>query len=199
MGPATQIAHYRIVAKLGEGFAYDANWSRDGKNVVFTNTLPKSGNDIWVLPNPMGNAAARKPYGFVQSDAYEFAGSISSDGKYLAYSSDENRTMQVYVQSFPGEGKFQISTNGGTRSVWRRDGKEIFYIDVAGKLMVVDVKAGARFEHGLPKPLFDVHIINSARVDVSPDGKRLLIPTTGGELATTSLMVVLNWYAGLKR
>jgi serine/threonine protein kinase len=37
---------------------------------------------------------------------------VSPDGKYLAYSSDETRSMQVYVQSFPGDGKFQISTTG---------------------------------------------------------------------------------------
>ena len=177
----------------------DTNWSRDGKFVVFSDTGRKTQVDIWVLPNPLGDAAARKPYEFVNTAAFEFGGRLSPDGKYLAYGSNESGIMQVYVQSFPGrEGKFQVSTNGGTRPVWSRDGKELFYL-APGKMMAVDVKTLASFEHGLPKPLFDLLVDNTSRFDVSPDGKRFLVVASGGDSAAISLMVVLNWQAGVRK
>ena len=46
----------------------------------------------------------------------------------LAYSSNESGKYEVYVQSFPaGNGKWQVSTNGGIQPRWRRDGLQIFY------------------------------------------------------------------------
>ena len=61
------------------------------------------------------------------------------------------------VGSFPGtQGKFQISTNGGDRPVWNRDGKELFYLSADQKVMAVPVKTGARFVYGTPEPLFAI-------------------------------------------
>jgi dipeptidyl aminopeptidase/acylaminoacyl peptidase len=178
----------------------DTNWSRDGKFVVFTTMTENAQGDIWVLPNPLGDAASRKPFPFVQTSAYEFAGRISPDGKYLAYGSNESGPMQVYVQSFPAkDAKFQISTDGGTRPVWSHDGKELFYISNSGKIMAVDVKGGVTFEHRLPQPLFEVRTANNARFDVTPDGKRFLVVSTSIADAEPSLMVVLNWHAGVKK
>jgi Tol biopolymer transport system component len=160
----------------------------------------KTGADLWALPNPLGDAGARKPYAFIETEAAENAGSLSPDGKYLAYSSDENRTQQVYVQSFPGkEGKFQISSSGGGRPVWSRDGKELFYIAADQKMMAVEVKTGAKFEHGIPKPLFEVRTVSTRHYDISPDGKRFLIVQSIANSSSTSLMVVLNWLAGVKK
>ena len=178
----------------------DTIWSRDGKFVTFTAIGTKTRSDIWVLPNPLGDAAARKPYAFLQTEATESQAILSPDGNYLAYSSDENRTLEVYVQSFPGkEGKFQISTNGGTRPVWSRDGKELFYIAADQKMMAVDVKSGPRFEHGPPKSLFGIRSPTPGRFDVSPDGNRFLIVKRTGDSGGASLMVVLNWQAGMKK
>jgi Tol biopolymer transport system component len=108
--------------------------------------------------------------------------------------------MQVYVENFPGkEGKFQVSTENGTRPVWSRDGKELFYLANGGQMMTVDVKTGASFEHGLPKMLFNMRVGNNTRFDVSSDGQRFLMVSGSGGMGTNSMMVVLNWQAGLKK
>jgi hypothetical protein len=104
------------------------------------------------------------------------------------------------VQTFPGkEGKWQISTNGGSRPVWSRDGKELFYIAGDNKIMAVEVKTGAKFEHGLQKALFPIRTAPSARFEVSRDGKRFLIVDLKALDNQPPMTLLLNWYAGLRK
>ncbi len=87
--------------------------------------------------------------------------------------------MQVYLISRqPTDQKRQISTDGGVQPRWRRDGKELYYLALDGKLMAVDIRVDARIESGVPRPLFDTKL----RVDpirdqfaVTADGQRFLI------------------------
>jgi hypothetical protein len=61
------------------------------------------------------------------------------------------------VQRFPiTTDKWPISSGDGFMSMWRGDGKELFFINEEKKLMAVDIKAGNTFESGIPHPLFDV-------------------------------------------
>jgi hypothetical protein len=47
---------------------------------------------------------------------------------------DETGQPNVYVQPFLREGgKHLISPNGGRNPHWRADGKELFYLDAAGR------------------------------------------------------------------
>ena len=109
------------------------------------------------------------------------------------------------MEPFPaGTERFRISSGGGTQPRWRRDGKELYYIAPDGKLTAVDVKLTPRFEHGVPKALFDAKILsfNSAIGPIhwvpAPDGKRFLIITRGEESVSTPITVVLNWQAAVK-
>ena len=172
------------------------DWSRDGKYILEENNGdPKTGNDIWVLPL-FGD---RKPYPYLHTEFSERYAKLSPNGQWLAYVSDESKSNEVYVQTFPNPGgKWQVSTNGGSYPVWSRDGKELFFIGADQKLMAVEIKGGAKFEAGLPKPLFDVHINNDGWYDVSKDG-RFLIPNQIGQATSAPMTVVLNWTAGLKR
>src|SRR5260370_28840950 len=52
-------------------------------------------------------------------------------------------------------GIHQVSTGGGCTPVWRKDGKELFYMAEHGQVMSVDVKAGLGLETGPPRVLFD--------------------------------------------
>jgi hypothetical protein len=102
------------------------------------------------------------------------------------------------VVSFPTPGgKWQISADGGERPVWSRDGKELFFIS-RDKMMAVEVKSGATFQAGLPKPLFDVHIGGrNTTFEVSNNGK-FLIPVSA-EQSAVPLNVILHWPEMLKR
>jgi len=62
--------------------------------------------------------------------------------------------------------------------------------------------AGATFVAGVPKPLFEAHVIIAYPANayaVTGDGQRFLVNTLVGESAPAPFTVVMNWTAGLKR
>lgn len=176
------------------------SWSSDGRFIVFTNTDTRGNTkqDLWILPL-FGD---RKPFPFLQTQFNEFNSQFSSDGRWVAYVSDESGSNQVYVAAFPGPGgKRQVSIAGGTEPRWRGDGKEIFFITPDSKLMAVEVNAGnSSVEIGNAQPLFEVRLWTSpgTHYDVSRDGKRFLVDVAG-EGTTVPVTLVVNWPAGLKR
>ncbi|HJZ80236.1 MAG TPA: protein kinase [Pyrinomonadaceae bacterium] len=177
------------------------DWSRDGRFILYVNLGQKTKTDLSVLPM----TGEQKPIPFLQSTFNEDHARFSPDGHFIAYTSDESGRIEVYVQTFPTSGgKWLISTNGGAQPRWRRDGKEIFYLAPDKKVMAVDVKLeGSTFEAGVPKVLFQTHVIsypNPRNVyDASADGQRFLIITTPEEVTTTPITVVANWTADLNR
>jgi eukaryotic-like serine/threonine-protein kinase len=186
-----------------------ACWSPDGKFIVYTLRDPKTGFDVWVLP--LGD---KKPSPFLQSSFNERDPQISPNGKWIVYTSDETGRNEIYVRPFPtGEGRWQISSKGGFYPKWRRDGKELFYMETsASPRNVISVKvnpAGPTFEYGDPAVLFDSLFANAGHgspyqaFTVSPDGQRFLIPRPEGiddqGTASAPITVVLNWTAGLKK
>jgi Tol biopolymer transport system component/predicted Ser/Thr protein kinase len=181
------------------------DWSRDGRYIIEeVSNDPKTGYDIWVLPL----SGDRKPFPYLNTEFNEHYAKLSPNGQWLAYVSDETKREEVYVQTFPAPGgKWQVSTNGGSRPVWSRDGKELFFIGPDQKLMAVEVKndavkGGAKFEAGVPKPLFVTHLLSGITFntwfDVSKDG-RFIIPTLVTPANSEPMTVVVNWTAGLKK
>jgi eukaryotic-like serine/threonine-protein kinase len=190
---------------------FPLSWSPDGNFIVFGTIDPQTQQDLWLLP-PTGD---RKPAPLMNTPFIERDGQISPDGKWLAYASDETGQREIYIRPFPnGEGKYQVSTGGGTYPRWRRDGKELFYfISVLNpKLMSVTINpSGATVQSGTPQELFDTksvtqmagHQLSWLPYDISADGQRFLIARSAenlsGDTATIPISVVLNWKRLLKR
>ncbi len=119
------------------------DWSRDGR-YIFEDRLddPKTRTDVWVLPT----AAGEKPFPYLNSEFSEQDAKLSPNGQWLAYQSDESKRDEIMVETFPKRGgKWQISTGGGSRSVWSHDGKELFFISADQKMMAVDIKRRTEF------------------------------------------------------
>ena len=190
---------------LGEppGATVVEGWSSDGRYAVLRVVNPKTLRDIWVLSfNQSGDLAVKgTPLPYLLTEFDELYGRISPDGRWLAYTSNESKRNEIYVQSFPTPGgKLPVSTNGGERSVWRRDGKELYFVSPDGKMMAAEVKSGAKFEVGVPKPLFNVRLSRGMDpwFDVTKDG-RFLIPVQLEQSANVPITVVVNWQAGLNK
>jgi Tol biopolymer transport system component len=185
-----------------EDVKFPTDWSRDGRFLVYERLEVKTKWDLWVLPM----TGDRKPFPFLQTEFTETQGRLSPDSRWMAYTSNESGTSEVYVQPFPASGaKWQVSVNGGMQPKWRRDGKELFYLAADRKLMAVEVNAGAVFESGIPKPLFDTRIGTSNplylfnQYDVTGDGQRFLVASTPNEATSAPIAVVMNWAAELKK
>jgi eukaryotic-like serine/threonine-protein kinase len=194
-GNGTEEQLYQTDSAIDDG----TDWSSDGKNLLFETFGEKTLGDIWVLPLGGGNA-----YPLLNSEFAEFHARFSPDSRWIAYASTESGSRsEVYVQSFPPSGgKWQVSTSGGAQPRWRRDGKELYFIAPDKKLMAVDVKLGATFEMGTPKPLFQTQVSSFEtpnRYDVSADGQRFLINSAVQETSRAPLVVILNWAAGIKK
>ncbi len=171
--------------------------SPDGRSVLLQMLNLKTKWDLEILSLP-----ERKITPFLQSDFDEVLGSFSPDGRWIAYACNESGKFEVYVQPFPGPGgKWQVSTSGGTAPVWRRDGKELFYLSLDHKLMAMAVKLGSTFESETPAALFDARIRNDPdrHYDVSADGQRFLLDTPLGEETAPPITLVQNWTALLRQ
>ena len=129
---------------------------------------------------------------------------VSPDGEWLAYVSDVTGSSQVYVRTFEGGRRWQISTAGGFEPKWRADGRELFYIAPDQQMMSVELSAtGGTLQAGAPRPLFKTEILGVPyqnglvrnEYSVTPDGSRFLInqPTSGS--AAYAIRVLVNWPA----
>ena len=164
-------------------------WSPDGRFLLI-----RTGVKTWALPMDSKDA---KPLGPFTMENVR----ISPNGRWVAYTSNESGRSEVYVQQFPpAEGKWQVSTAGGTEPAWREDGKELFFVS-GDKLIAVNVKTdGPVFEAELSKPLFDVHLESTTRrtrYQVGSNGQRFLINLP--IQTTTPITVSINWVTGLSR
>lgn len=114
------------------------DWSPDGSYIAFNRGTGKT--DLWILPL----SGERKPFPLVQGPAEDGYGRFSPDGKWIAYISNESGRFEMYATRFPsGEGKWQLSTRGVDWLVgWKKDGTEIYYISLEGRLMATRVTLG---------------------------------------------------------
>ncbi len=140
----------------------------------------------------------------IQSRFDHYAVTLSPDGHWLAYVSQESGVPEVYVRPFPSvdSARFAISVGGGMEPLWRRDGTELFFRTARGEVFSVPVTTGRRFDHGTPRSLFsDPSLSQNAyyrAYDIHPDGKRfLMVSSAGGD--ATDLNVIFNWRAELER
>jgi len=175
------------------------SWSPDGQHMVFTYDVG-GGRQLWIY-----SAKDRKIAPLEQNPPnYETAPCFSPDGRWIAYSSPESGTSEIYVRPFPGPGgKWQVSTDGGTEPVWNPKGHELFYRS-GKKLMAVEYEAQQSFSPGRPKELFEGPYVPTPRsfpdYDVSPDGQRfLMLKPVEDQQATSQIIVVQNWIEELKQ
>ena len=132
---------------------------------------------------------------FLETPADEQEAALSPDARFLAYSSNESGSYEVYVRPFPkGAGKWGVSSGGGRRPRWRSDGKELFYLE-GQTLVAVSVTTTPNFSVGGAKRLFEDSGLGVG-FDVSADGRRFVVVETldQEESAKPAIHFVQNWY-----
>jgi serine/threonine-protein kinase len=178
----------------------------DGTAVVFNESTPTMGSDL--LQVALDGTHQVTP--LLRTKFNEFNGVVSPDGRWLAYDSNSSGdSSEIYVRPFPGVGGGQstVSTAGGARPLWARNGKELFYVGADGALWRVPVEAsGQTWNAGTPTKLFDARYFSAGTsgrtYDVSPDGQRFLMikaPRTDAGVAPPTIIVVQHWDEELRR
>ncbi len=198
---------------LVRGFPSD--WSPDGRSLLFSDADPKNQSDIWILPDPLNKSSVRKPVPFLQTPFDESEAQFSPDGHWVAYTSNESGRYEIYIRPFPtpasGSGvKWRVSSNGGHQPHWRRDGRELFYLEPALPrllLMAIPVSPGPRpiAPDATPKTLFEfrarfyVPQLNTFTYSPSNDGQRFLVSAYADQDVRPTLNVMVNWPALVKK
>jgi serine/threonine protein kinase/WD40 repeat protein len=202
----------QIMWKLADGSAREevlvgsdrhlhlGGWSPKGDAVI---AMATDAGNVWTLQ--LTDKPTLRP--LIQTSYQVRAATISPEGRWLAYSSNDTNRFEVYVQAFPNPGgKYQISTEGGAEPIWAKNGRELFYRN-GDKMMVVAIGAnGDSLEPGTPKLLFEGRFAVSfasggdAWYDVSPDGQRfLMLKSEDAPNNSANIVMVQDWVEELKR
>jgi Tol biopolymer transport system component/tRNA A-37 threonylcarbamoyl transferase component Bud32 len=175
-------------------------FSPDDRYLVYTSQKGPTGIGIWAMPL----TGDKTPFAVVPAPApparlVQYR--LSPDGKWLAYSSTESGREEVYVTHFPsGQGRWQVSQNGGTFPGWSEGGKEIWFIATDLTMHVASVNPKSpEFEMGPLQSMFQITYTSPVGTpyDVSPDGKKLVL-STFPESVPTPMVLVTNWMGELK-
>jgi serine/threonine-protein kinase len=177
-------------------------WSPDGQALIFQQGRGSGVGSVWVLPLE----GDREPWPFADAAHTEIHPTLSPDGRWLAYASNESGRMQVTVKAFPGPGpRFQISTEGGWEPVWAPNGREIFYRNnESNQMMVVAIVTEPELDVSEPQILFEGPyrggVPYGRNYDLTPDGRRFLMVKDGEPPPPSEqINVVFNWLEELKR
>lgn len=175
------------------------DWSRDGRYVAYW-PIGAGGatSEIWIysLEKKVSDA-------LVSGDATYEAARFSTDGRWIAYVSDESGREEVFVQALAeetglkGGARWQLSTAGGKDPHWRDDGREVVYTDLDQRVMAVAVEEReGRLLLGTPRELFTIED-TIVTADATGDHQRFLVATRERE-AGEPLHVILDWRADLR-
>jgi dipeptidyl aminopeptidase/acylaminoacyl peptidase len=171
---------------------WPVSWSRDGRFLLYVTNSRSTSNDIWVLPL----AGDRQPYAYLRTEASENWAAFSPDGTWVAYSSTDSGSIEVYVSPFPSTGRrWRVSADGGSQARWRRDGSEIFYLAPDRTVIAASVSAsGGDFQVKGYEPLFEIRPPYGAyhAFDVTEDAKRFLVNTLVVDPKPSTVVALLH-------
>ena len=132
--------------------------------------------------------------------------SLSPDCMWAAFFTNEPQRATAYIQSIVTPGaRFRISPAGAHSPLWAPDGKKLFFVTQEGnRLMAVDVQTAPTVAFGQPvvvaPEIMQTTALRNRNYDITSDGTRLLVQVPDRtNPASQQIMVVLNWFAELKR
>jgi Tol biopolymer transport system component len=170
------------------------SWSPEGRVLLCDEQETSGKSVVWQLPIQ----GDRKPVPLVSSEFVVRGAQFSPDGRWIAYVSNETGRDEIYVRGMAAAGgKWMISPEGGSEPRWSRTGRELFFLSADGVLMSVEIRVeGEALGAGMPRPVLGMR--KARWYDVSPDGRRFLIPLNP-KAGNESIYVVLNWAEDLRR
>jgi serine/threonine-protein kinase len=194
---------------------FPGSWHPSGKFLAFTETSPRTNNDVMILPLEGDETSGWKPgtpTAFANSQFTESEPAFSSDGHWIAYTSAETGRGEIFVRPFPGPGgKYQVSTDGGAIPMWSRTRHELFYFAPDQRIHVVSYTVkGDSFAADKPRAWAEARLAirprgiagNTGRnFDPHPDGERFAVALAPPEsdVKQDKVILIFNFFDELKR
>jgi Tol biopolymer transport system component len=188
----------------GPGTLAVNDWSGDGKRLMLTRwdtSKPgTTGRGLWLLPNPLDDAASHEPTLLEAPALHGQFGPRIGAPRWVAYDAG-----QLFIRSMPDRplAKWQVAEQGNA-SRWRADGREIFFSG-GGSMMSAEIDPDGRPRTGTLRPLFPLNPGFGAAMaqyapgwDVTPDGQRFLTTMPTPDTAAPAITIVMNWQSSLK-
>ena len=174
-------------------------WSPDGTRIVYGDYSPSRRPPFRIGVLLLGSK--EKPGPPPSGPPYsEYDARYSPDGRWLALVSEESGEPEIYLVPTGGSGeRRRVSSGGGDHPRWRGDGRELYYLDGAGRLIAVPVTAApSGIEVGSPRTLFSAGA-SAIDFDVIASGDRFLFQMGPEARPQPPIVVTLDWAAGLGR
>ena len=189
--PADGSRTAEVLAK-GERTYTPGSFTPDGRFLLYDRLNDnRKQRDIWSV----SLEGPGEPRPVLEDPFMKFMASVSPDGRFMAYVSNESGHTGVYVRPFPGgDGKWQITAPDGTEPHWGPGGKSIFY-RFDGSLYRVTIDTSRGFTAGRPEKILDRVPLgaNPRTYSVSPDGRFLVGRQRDMEPAARSLYFDLGF------
>jgi WD40 repeat protein len=142
----------------------------------------------------------------IATPAAEAAPTISPDGRWLAYTSDEDGRREVFVRPWPdvNGGKWRVSREGGAEPRWSPNGSELYYRSGRQDLMAAQVDATGAFHVRETRTVFSASAYLGdgfhTAYAVSPDGRRFLFgrPDFVPQSDASRLILARHWFTELR-
>ena len=167
----------------------------DGETLIFRehSVDPAADAGDLMMMSLTGTSAAQP---LIQTRFREMNAELSPDGRWLVYQSNETGGDEIYAVPFPDvkHTKTRLSTSGGTRPLWARDGTEVFY-ESMGALMRVPIALGATLTAGPPVKMFEgpyLYGLLERMYDIAPGGQRFVMIKETREAAERPRMIVVS-------
>jgi dipeptidyl aminopeptidase/acylaminoacyl peptidase len=196
---ATDGTVLRSLPHRAGAYLWPRSISPDGRALLFEapEKVSRESADLRVI-SLQGDSTATVVAG---GESNQTLAQFSPDGRYFAYGSGESGQGEVFVATYPGGGKWQVSQDGGAEPRWRGDGRELYYVDRSNYIVAVEVNPGATaFEPGSTARLFQFHGAGGNwRYDVNVDGTRFLVTRALEEDLASPVTLITDWTRKLER
>ena len=168
--------------------SFDAEW----KYIAFVRTSESTGRDIYFMPMD-GSAEAQRLLG---GSYFEEHPSLSPDGHWLAYTSNESGAQSIYLTRFPsGLGKWQVSGQNAFFPLWSPDGTRIYFVGSEVGVYEVELVSEPRVMLTTPRRVVDglkMGIDALLGMTFAADGKSLLVVQSRGGDRPATIGVIEN-------
>jgi len=173
---------------------WTSEWLPDGRRFLFSNGPTGVAYDIGMGVVGAPDSAVM----LLSTPADERRPSLSPDGRWMAYSSNESGRSEIFVRPVDGSGRWQISSRGGFSPRWSHSGKQIFF-RTADSLYAVDVETGTAVTPRRTRAILDLTRIVDQWYDVLPGDTAFVMMGVDSPTSDSRVLVITNFLEELQR